>query len=59
MKKMKKFSFWVFTEKSNFQGGVHEKPIGGIAQKEGLGHSVDLRVWGFAKKKEMVFQRGG
>ena len=59
MKKMKKFSFWVFTEKSNFQGGVHEKPIGRIAQKEGLGQSVDLRAWGLARKREMVFLRGG
>ena len=46
--------FWAFTEKSDFLGGVQEKPIqrGGLPKKGGgLGQFADLRGGGLARKR--------
>ena len=42
--RMKNFNIWGFTEKSDFQLGVHKKKKhrGGIAQKGGLEQFFDL-----------------
>ena len=60
---------WRFTENSDFYGGesggwwggrfAKNQCIGGNFQKRGLKQFADLRGGGLAKKKGLVFLRGG
>ena len=45
---------WRFTEKSDFKGGIHKKPIyrGELPEKVGLGQFGNLRRGGGLGKKE-------
>ena len=57
--RMKNFNIWGFTEKSDFQLGVHKKKNieEGLPRKGGLS-SFSIQVGGLARKSGMVLLRG-
>ena len=62
--RVKTLIFWAFTEKSNFYGGVHKKPIwrGDCLRRGGgggLGQFGDLRRGLGKKEGDCVFEGGG